>query len=331
MSTNRKNKINPAFLKNFTENVERRCIAIESSQKAFDGMQEFVNSINETANIIIQDLNLKIHDRQLPYITLTVQFNNKELKSNARFLYHSNDTNLGEQRRLNDLLDKTLGIDISHMIDIMVADGYNEIVISSVGSDAKIVIDKDFFKCAIIDVLLDIVMFNSYSFLKEMDICQRHKFSYEKNAFFKTRQLKCFYEYKAKDDVYFSFAFAARVDENTFDADRYIEIWTDFTNSNYSNYKHVESSIEEQLKMHSDYDELPDDAYKKFDDQPKGAYLFLRTNRGRTQSIEPHISAIFGIEDITHGKITTVPIVRFSEIKDILVNLDVSAFKIVKN
>ena len=62
MSTNRKNRINPAFLKNFTENVERRCIAIESSQKAFDGMQEFVNSINETANIIIQELNLKIHD-----------------------------------------------------------------------------------------------------------------------------------------------------------------------------------------------------------------------------------------------------------------------------
>lgn len=331
MSTNRKNRINPAFLKNFTENVERRCIAIESSQKAFDGMQEFVNSINETANIIIQELNLKIHDRQLPYITLTVQYNNTDLKYNTRFLYHSNDTNLGEQKRLNAFLEKTLGIDISHMIDIMVADGYKELVISSVGSDSKIVVDRDFFKCAIIDVLLDIVMFNSYSFLREMSVCQRHEFSYKKNAFYKNQNLKCFYEDKAREDVYFSFAFAARVDENVFDSNVYIETWDSFVKNNYGGCVHVELPIQEQLKMHSDFDELPNNVHEKFDNYPKGAYLLLRTNKGRTESIEPHIIALFETEDVTRGKITIVNIGQFDNVKDLLINLDVSAFKIVKN
>lgn len=72
MSTNSKNVMRPEFLKNFTRKVKERYILLEKRKSQFTNVGHFVSLLNGELNEIIQDLNLKIHDRQLPYITLKV-------------------------------------------------------------------------------------------------------------------------------------------------------------------------------------------------------------------------------------------------------------------
>lgn len=329
MSSNRKNKIRPDFLKNFTNYIEDRCVVIENATVIKTDLQKSINNINETVNTIIQELNIKIPDRQLPYITLTVRYS-PELDKRARFFVHGDDTtDLFEKTVMNNV--KSIGIDISHMVDVLVAAGYKDVVISSVGCDAEIVVAHKFFECAIVDVLLDIVMFNSYSFMRNLSLEEKHDFSFKKYQYYKDNSLSCFYNCKTSKNLYYSFAFSARKNETEFDTYKYIDLWNRFMHDNYKSNIHKEASISQQLKNHVDYGELAPSLVKKFNKKTKGAYLLMRTNKDRTESLRLFICTVFGIKDYEKGKIKIVPIEQFDEYKPLFENLDVSAFKVIKS
>jgi len=80
VSTNAKNEIKPAFLRNFTTNIACRNIVIENPATLED-FQKLTKQASEKTNLIVQELNTKIHSRQLPYVTLTPEVNtvNREL------------------------------------------------------------------------------------------------------------------------------------------------------------------------------------------------------------------------------------------------------------
>lgn len=59
---------------------------------------------------------------------------------------------------------------ISHCIEFQISAIYNQITFSNSFYDAKLVIDENFFVCAVTDLFLDLAMFNSYSFLKNMSV-----------------------------------------------------------------------------------------------------------------------------------------------------------------
>lgn len=329
MSTNYKNKPNQAFLKNFTRKVERRYLKINNAN-AFNGdLQKIINTINSTVNQIIQELNIKITDRQLPYITLTAQFN-ADLDEKSRFVIYSDDGdyNFEESIKLNT---SQIGVNISHIIEIMIADGYRNIIISELGCDAEFVVAKEFVESAIADVLLDIVMFNSYSFLKELSEQEKHDFSYKKYSYYKNQDLECFYNYDTSKDLYYSFAFSARCDENKFDVEKYISLWEVFIKNNFQESEHIEESISKQLKYHVDYEELPKNLVYRFKHYEKGAYLIIRINKDVTEKLHPYINSVFGLQQYKKGKIKIIPIEEFEKYKELFVNLDVSAFKIVKS
>lgn len=130
--------------------------------------------------------------------------------------------------------------------------------------------------------------------------------------------------------MYYSLSFSARLSENEFNVDQYICYWDDFISCYYSNEKHIEKDIREQIKQHVDFEELPQNTYKKFDKLPAGAYLLLRTNKDRTEDVQPMLFALFGIKTYKKGKIKIVPIDKFEDYKPLMEHLDVSAFKIVK-
>lgn len=326
MSTNPKNIIRPEYLKNFTKKIKTRYILLEKG-KTFNNIEQTVASINTLTNQIIQELNLKIEDRQLPYINLQICYG-KILNKRVRVFLHNNDTNFLFERELKVQLEAKN--EISHILDLLIATSYNKITISSLSCDAEIVIDKNYLTIAVVDILLDIIMFNSYSYLKDMKLCDKKSFSEKKFAYFKSRKLSCFYECPEEKLMYYSLAFSARETKTRFNANKYIEYWNEFISIYFPNFVHIEKSIKDQLKQHVDYEELPTNLSYKFNKEPVGAYLLLRTNKDKTEKINPQLFSLFGINKYKKGKTKIIPIAQFDEVVPLLENLDVSAFKVIK-
>lgn len=326
MSTNQKNRSRPEFMRNFTTKVKKRMILISNTSYC-GNIDKQISYINQEVNKLVQELNLKIVDRQLPYISLRAKYDNR-LDSKSRMFVHDYDTSNAIEKDFISEIKKHN--DISHVLEFLIAPGFKEVKISELLCDAELVIDNDFLKCAAIDILLDIIMFNSYSFLKELNIKEKRKFSYKKFEFFKTKKLNCFYNCEENDSLYYSLAFSARIDKSNLDINRYMVLWQEFMDVYYPNCKHEEKTIEEQLKQHVDYGELPNDLINRFDKLGSGAYLILRTNKNRSEHISPWLLNYFNINEFKKGKILIVPIDEFEKCKGLLFNLDVSAFKVVK-
>lgn len=327
MSTNSKNVIRPEFFKNFTNKVKERYILVEKGNTQFNNINDLVFVINQELNQTIQMLNLRIKDRQLPYITLKICYGNLSNKR-IRVFIHNDDTDFLYERDVQAQIEEET--EISHILDLLIASSLKKITISNLSCDAEIVIDYKLLRFAIIDILLDIVMFNSYSFLKSMDIDGKKRFSREKYDYYMDKRLECFYDCSEDKMLYYSISFSARMSESEFDLDKYIGYWDDFIGLNYPKQVHKEKSIKEQIKQHKDFKELPKNLYKKFEDKSSGAYLLLRTNKDRTEDLHPMLFSLFGIKKYRKGKIKIVPIEEFETYKPLMEHLDVSVFKIVK-
>ena len=321
-----KNEKRTACLRNFTTKVKTRYILLDRKKCPIKNIDKRVKSINDTANLIIQDLNILIHDRQLPYISLGIQSKNSFSKR-ARAFIHDDQISADYEK---DLCAKIFQEEeLSHILEILVSYGFKKIVISKRGCDAESIIDYHLLNAVITDIVLDIVMFNSYSFLKSMKTKEKREFSQQKYKFFVDNQLHCLYDYKNEKPLYYSLAFSARKDDFTFDHEYYISLWDKFIDAYYGNKKHIEKSVKEQFSQHVDKGELPKSVHRKFANYPKGAYLLLRTNKDRTEKIHPQLYNLFGIKKFRKGKLKIVPIADFEKYKPLLLNLDVSAFKIV--
>ena len=329
MSTNYKNIHRAEYFKNYTTKIKHREILVHDNQALSGDIEKTIKRINSQVNQIIQQLNLSIHDRQIPYITLEIKYRD-EIGKKARMVLIERDTDETFQNNIQRSTS-AIGHDISHFIQFLAPTAYKEIVISPLGCDAEIVIHKDYIEGAIIDILLDIVMFNSYSFLKNMTISKKHDFCQEKLDYFNEKALPCFYEYKGEKPMYYSFAFTARTDKNTFDVRRYIELWNTFISARYPNCAHIEKTIAEQLKQHVDYHELPKNLASSFSTKPAGAYLILRTNKDITENLHPSICKVFDIRKYSKGYIKIISMNEFTQFEFLCVNLDVSVYKIVKS
>ena len=327
MSTNAKNIIRPEFLKNFTKNVKERLILLEKGNSNLINVSKFIPEINQYANEIIQYLNLIITDRQLPYINLQPNYGTV-YDNRIRVFLHNDKTDVLFEQEIKERVEKET--QSSHVLDILIAMGFKKITISNLSCDAELVVDEELLYIAIIDIILDIIMFNSYSFLKNMSIDDKKKFSKQKYDYYIKKQLPCFYECSTEKMLYYSLAFSARDSEGYLDYDLYLKHWQDFLKEYYPGFSHKEKSIREQLKEHVDYEELPKSLNSKFNEYDIGAYLLLRTNKDRTENLHPFLCNLFGIKKYKKGKIKIVPISEFEIYKPLMENLDISAFKVVK-
>lgn len=328
MSTNYKNIIRPEYFKNFTNAIIHREILVESGHALKGDIQDIVYSVNSKVNQIIQKLNCRIDSRQIPYITLDTQYH-PTVHEQSRMVLVEQNTHEDFEAHIKEYMH-TLGHNVSHLIEILAANSYQEIVISPLGCNSAIVISKEYIDCALVDILLDIAMFNSYSFLESMPIEKKYTFSQEKCAFFLQHKHPCFYEYRDAQKLYYSFAFTARVGRNDFDIETYIKLWDNFIAEKYGEEVHIEKTIPQQLKQHVDYKELPKHLAANFKDKPRGCYLILRTNKDVTEVLHPSICSVFGLGRYRKGKIKIIPIDEFDQYEFLCPNLDISVFKIVK-
>lgn len=324
MPNKQKNIIRQGYFKNYTLFAIKRKVLLEEPNK----LNLNVGWINKQTNQILQEINLKVHDRQIPYVAIDIQYGDK-ITGESRIVLHDYETNDFYEESIKRQLNGK--VDTSHFLDFLLAPGCKELTISTLLSDAELVIDDRFTKCAMTDIALDICMFNSNSFLRDMSIEDKRKFSHQKYEFAKKRGLKNFYHCNKKDDLYYSLAFFARESESKFNVNRYLILWEEFISEYYKGCTHVEKSVKEQLKMHRDFGQLPKDCYKKFNTKSKGAYLLLRTNKRRTRIYRQWICSIFGMEKYEKGKILIIPIEQFELYKPLFEHLDVSVFKVVKS
>lgn len=327
MSTNSKNRLSPAFLKNFTTMIERRTILVDKNTDISPEFERRISAINTKVNLIIQNLNIRITDRQIPYITLSIKYGDT-IEHRTRVYVHDYATKEDSEANVKNQLE--VNDEISHILDFLIAPGYKYIRVSPIACDAELVIDNSLVECAVVDILLDIAMFNSYSFLKKQTDADRKIFSQQKFDFYMQQSLGSFYERNNDKIQYYSFAFSSRYSIDNIDLDHYIGIWTNFISAYYSQSRHVNLTITDQLKYHVDIEELPKTLSKRFSKLECGAYLVLRTNKDRTEDLHNTLFALFGIKKYNKGKIKIVPISSYSTHFELFKNLDVSAFKIVK-
>lgn len=341
MSTNDKNVIRKAYMRNFTTKKKHRYILTENGSELDFYVQNNLKIINENINMSIQELSIRIEDRQIPYIVVenfpvnleSISIKDMENDRKAKRIRGMiRDIKTGTEliKKLERELkkDETMA---SHSIEFFAHTAYNELTFSNNSFDAKVLLDNDGLKTIFTDIFLDSAIFNSYSFLKEMSDKEKQAFGKKKLEFYQKRDLSCFYRLDCEDEdklLYYSLAFSCRKSVDEFDFDGYISLWNEFIAEYYPNEKHVEKNVSEQLKQHVDYGQLPNDLRQKIMKKGEGAYLILRINHNRTDKLYERIRNYFGGYDI--GKIKIVRISEYYKIDDMLKNLDVSAYKVIR-
>lgn len=337
---NRKNQQGKAFLKNFTQDYINRMILADKEfinrEAIIDNktMRDKLKDITEEVNYIVQNLNLKVF-RNIPYLSLCFTV---ELSEYVRLLLRDVPNPYDLRLQVDDAMN--IFINISHLLDIYVVSGGQEMYVSdNENVDGKIVADYDYKEIAIMDIFLDIAMFNSYSFLKGMHMPLRKKFSKMKSKYYEVNELKSFFINEDDESLdYYSFAFACHTinekEEIEFDIDKYIEIWNDFIKQNYPNENHKEFSIEDQIEMRVD-NHIPNDYYTKFDTLAPGMYFIFRINRKDIPvKRKASVDNMFKKDNSKIGDLCIVTqdeaIRYFDTFNELFTDLYIAPFKIVK-
>lgn len=329
MSNNRKNRKEPSFLRNFTEHILQRKIWLEANYaKEHNNTIEDLRTLTETLNKYIQDLNLEVQ-RNIPYVSLdTITEVDEAVRMFIRQQAQYDDANflleIGNQY-----------ISLTHFIDLFVSEGVFEIDRSSSKVfNAEIIFNSEYTRMVIIDIFLDVALFNSYSFLREEEISEKQAFGKKKYKYFRKHNLTTCFDEVNENLEYYSFAFSCHSESKgdifSVDLNKYIGIWEDFIREYYPKSVHTEMQIEQQLKMRVD-DHLPIDYHNEFDLKEPGIYFVLRLNRADLPSnIKARILAIFGGDEISFANLKIVTKDELNNYTDLLKELYISAFKIVK-
>lgn len=329
MSRNVKNIIRPEYLKNFIKNtgIELRIIITSKADRELQWITPLmIKGLNQKLNVILQELNLKVPDRQIPYMNLHLMSGDR-VSAESRIIIRNYETSPVFEEDIK--LQMASSVCLTHLVDILVAPGYRTIRDSTLTGMGLTVGPAD-IEAAIIDIALDIAMFNSYSFLRNMNVAQKRAASRQKYDFYRLHGTLPFYECERTELKYFSLAFLSRQSAEEFDTDSYICSWDEFTTHYYPDCAHEERNVKEQLKLHVDYDEISKArAHHRFKDLPKGGYLLLRTNKDRTENLHSQVFTLFGIRRYRKGCIKVIPLADHDKYRDLFENLDVSAFKVV--
>lgn len=307
-----------------TKNVLQRCIYVENYNLA-----EFCQKTKEIAgrtNVIIQKLMLRSNGRQLPFVSLHACKGSNECGSTRVILKGLED----------DCFKKYHGAaedEQSYLIEFQISAEYKKITFSNISCDAKLVLDEKYLDTASVDLFLDSCMFYSFSFLRNMSLVDKKRFSKEKYEYFKKNGLPCYYQYDEEDKLtYYSLAFSAHKDNGDLDLERYVLLWTDFLSTYYSDNIHKEESVEAQLTKHAYVGQLDVRGITSaFSELPDGDYLLLLTaRRARGGKNAVHITSIFG-DSAGHLKAwKIVPIHEYKTYSSLIQQAYISAFKIVR-
>ena len=341
MSTNRKHREEPAFLRQYTRDVLQRSIVIEDKSVAIHyNRDEGLRRITENLNKYIQSLNFMI-ERNIPYLSLTAS---QSFENAVRMIIRENAQD--EDGVLIELEDLRF-LDITHLIDLFICEGgfFLDYPIDS-RFNVEVILNSMFTRMMIIDIFLDIAFFNSYSFLKNANNKKKREFSKKKYAYFKQHNLSSCFGSVTDSLNYYSFAFSCHKNvekgdliadiDNTEDFDldldllKYVDIWNGFMATFFPKYIHHEKSIKEQINLHTDAKQISPNYYQELFNYPPGIYIIIRLNSiSGSERQKRRLSSIFRGSKLTVGLMKVVTVDEFEQISDLVEMQVISAFKIV--
>ena len=325
MSTNRKNVIRKAPLSNFTTNLNHRSIVVDRMNYSLFCLK--ISSIMEEVNKTIQEVDLNIEDRRMPFVVGFPITRDTAEMDDSRIIFSPTENAFGTSFSKKDRKNT------SHLIEFQLSAIYNQLTFSNSFCEAKLVIDENYLLPAMTDLFLDLSMFNSYSFLRNMSISEKRDFSKQKFDYFKKKSLPCYYTYDDSDTLlYYSLAFSARLMPKKIDIQKYIALWDDFLQTYYSGSVHYEPSLELQLRQHVDFGQLP---YQKILDElnqlPTGGYLLIRLNKHpRSSKLIAELNALLSGGTPTPRTWKILPLSKYPTIRKYAQTLYISVYKIVK-
>ncbi len=323
-----------ADLRTFCKHEITRLIFVpdlcESNRIKYEKIQK---EINNTLDLNIQKLSLLIPDRQIPFIKINFATREEELDNKyLRILIL--DNNNGFINRVIKTENKT------HFFYATISTAHKEIYIGREpkNANAQLIVDEKYFISICVDIFLDIAMFNSYSFLRDLPDEQKKKFSCKKYEFYKSNHHESFYhfrEYSDEGPSYFSLAFAIRNNDSDIELEQYIYIWEEFLDTYYTGCINDVGSIIDQLKYHKSFGQItkyesPDKLLNQFDSI--GCKLLLRINRRPKQTRDRNkIANYFGIPKFRCKglKVTDIGEYHNPQIAKYLEIGYISAFKVV--
>lgn len=336
---NKKNQKGRSFLKNFTKDYITRTILTDKDliyKKSIDDktMVEKLKEINEKVNYYIQQLNL-IENRNIPYLSMRFSI---ELCGEVRMFLRNNAEAAHLILQVDD--EEKRFVDITHLLDLYLVAGGQEFYNSDIENvNGKIVADFDLKEFAIMDIFIDIAMFNSFSFLKKLTKTQKKSFNKYKAQYYLDNHFNSLFDIVDEDNLdYYSFAFACHfTDENEnicFDCEQYVQIWHSFLSKYFQEKEHIESSLIDQLQMRVD-DHIPHDYYKQFNEYAPGTYFVFRINKDKIPTKRrKSIDLIFGKEACGIGDLCIVDLETaknyFEIYYELFTELYIAAFKVVK-
>lgn len=323
-------------LAEYSAHVENRMV-FSPEEGGFDnGFPYLLSKATAKLNNAIAQLNLLI-DRNIPYMSIShLPCVNELTRLVIRRLTEVNWNALIFQ------IDPsaTSFANVSHILDLFQCGGSCELDNSDQGMDAQITFDDNLIELVIIDIFLDVAMFNSYSFLRTLSIEKRKQFSKDKYKFFSERGLNCLFTDKSDGTLdYYSFAFSCHANRDDIlrtpnydyelNLEQYIGIWDAFLAEYFPGYVHKNSSITDQLSLRIN-NHLPLDLAKKFQDKESGIYILLRTERMNIpKKYENQVCNLFGIPKCTVGHLQIISVKDFTKYQALYQNAGVSAFKVI--
>lgn len=329
-----RNSFRPASMRNFSNYILERYILIDDVTLTDESKDRFVKEINERLWLAIQEANALVKGRVLPFVVVR-----RVVKDNTKLRIIINDFDcekgVNEYEEIKELDIKKL----THLINFKDLPPQRRVMSSDdiLQSNARIIVDKKDQVSAAVDIFLDIAMFNSYSYLKEMALEDKKIFSKRKMAFYeKTKRANDNIYYLIDENnppAYFSFAFAARTDYRKIDYNKYIGIWNKFLNDQYATLTNTNMPPEKQMLYYRDKDNIENKYFSSdFWRNYSGDYLLLRINRTPdTSERSDEITNYFGIEEMRIGATKLVPLGMYFDafVKKQLDELYISAFKVV--
>lgn len=331
MSTNFTNEQRLGFTRNYSNYIIERYIKFEHSKLTPDQQNTFVKKINEQLWKEIQNINMRISDRILPFVVVRRIVG--EDNNTIRVIINDPDYSIDEIPEYKTVYKNTL----THIALFETLEPRRIIKVWNPLSpgNAKLFIGERDQIAAAVDIFLDIAMFHSYSFLDKMTPEDKQAFNTKKTDYYEEKQLTHYYQIDKKNPpTYFSFSFAARLDEKSIDYEYYIMLWDGFIKYYYSNYLNVVPNVGDQLRYHSNPDQIPKEYrngehWKGYSD---GAYLLVRVEKKPNDTTRQEmIRQRFSAEQFRIGIITVIPLSEFFHPfwQQQFQELNVSAFKIV--
>lgn len=320
----------------YSADVETRMV-FSPEEGGFDnGFPYLLSKATAKLNHAIAQLNLLV-DRNIPYISIS-------------HLPCVNELTRLVIRRLtevdwNALLfqidpSATSLANVSHILDLFQCGGRLYMDKSDQGMNAQITFDDNLIELVIIDIFLDVAMFNSYSFLRTLPLSERKQFSKDKYNYFMERGLNCLFTDESNGTLdYYSFAFSCHSNrdeiisapnyEYELNLEQYIGIWDAFLAEYYPKHVHMNLSITEQLTLRIN-NHLPLDLAKKFHGKQSGIYFLLRTERMNIpKKYESQVCSLFGIPKCTVGHLHIIPAKDFTKYQELYLNAGISAYKVI--